>query len=130
MLECVVEHNQIDTRIEFEQLVYPGAAVLAYGDSHVAPEILVNLIWFVADIKRRGAVCGEHEAFCVALVAARNHADAVFVAQQVEDVFGMWSLARTSGRNIAYHNHGHRKFTLLEDMPLEHKIAHRHPETI
>ena len=66
----------------------------------------------------------------MALVAARNHSDAVFVAQQVEDVFGVWRLARTSGRNIAYHNHGHRKFTLLKDVPLEHKIAHRHPEPI
>ena len=130
MLECVVKHNEIDAGIKPKQFLYAGAAVLADGHGDVAPELLVNLVRLVAYVERCGAGSCQHEPFGFPFVSPRQHADVILVAQQVNDIFRMWSLACAAGRDIAHHHHRHRKFPLLEYVPFEHKVAHSHRESV
>ena len=107
------------------------AVASSFVDSHIyVVKLMLHLIRLVANLRHWHIVVGKHIPPALALIATRQHGNLHLVVQEIDEIFHMGSLARTSHSDIAHGNNRYVITLALEYTDVKHPVAHTHPDAI
>ena len=105
------------------------AAVFVYSHVDVAVFAL-HLERLVANLGHCGVLSGEQIAVALALVSAREHSHAKLLMQQIDEIFHVWSLARTAYGDISHGYDWYVETATLLQSDVEHPVAQSYSQTV
>ncbi len=141
MLHRIVENDDLRRNGELEELVDAVYAVVI-DSNHQKRELAIELVRLVAEQSYRNLAIGATAivrhghliALAVPFVPTAQHRDGAIAVtmEQRDQIFGMWSLARTAHSKIADTDHGHDVLERCRFLlpPIEHLVAHPHSQAV
>ena len=105
------------------------SAVFVYSHVDVAVFAL-HLERLVANLGHRGVLSGEQIAEALELVSSREPSYAELLMQQIDEIFHVWSLARTAYGDISHGYDWNVETATLLQSDVEHPIAQSHSQSV